>query len=605
MKTVQPCVSGLLISICLGLPGTLALAAGKGSAATALEEYVYTPDLVYNYTLTDTQVFPGFTFYSLLMDSLNWRGPQEVDRTLWTHQVLVIVPNVVTNQTALMLVNGGSDPNDTVDPLFVSLAAVIASSAGSVIAAVSQIPNQPLQFPDEKTPISEDALVAYSWDKALATGDGTWAAYMPMTKASVRGMDAVQEFVNTSVPGVTIDDYVVSGFSKRGATAWLVAAVDPRVRAAAPGVFDVLNMPVQIDRHWEAYGFYAPAIHDYVDYGIVRRVRSPEGRWLANIVDPFSYARMLEIPKFVLSSTGDQFFLPDAAHFYLDGLFGETLLRQLPNTDHGLTNGQFQALDSLLAWYKAIVADMPRPQIEWHLNDNGLLEVSSNPPAETATLWQASNATARDFRLEAIGSAWSDTVLQEVSPGGWQVSLPEPAAGWTGYLVELTFPGVDGPPAQTYTTPVFVIPEDLPFVIDEPVFNPAVARYWRCQLPNAPPSECPRPPQLDPDDLESLLQVPLFGEYVRNLDDLADLMSHRDTAIDQARLDCMAVRLNIASAEFGWYSSVRASGNHERLWQVYERAEQAFADNNPAAASRLCQSLILGGPLLPASIPTR
>ena len=583
------------LSITCWLAGMPAHAAEVGDA-TALEEYVYTPDPAYNYTLVDTQDLPGFTFYTLLMDSLQWRSPEDVGRTLWTHQVLIIVPDVVTTETALMLINGGSDPFDTVDPVFVSLAAVIASSAGSVLAAVSQIPNQPLQFPDEGSPISEDALVAYSWDKALATGDGTWAAYMPMTKASVRGMDTVQDFVNGNITGLTIDDFVVFGYSKRGATAWLVAAVDPRVRAAAPGVFDVLNMAVQIDRHWEAYGFYAPAIGDYADYDIVRRVRSPEGRWLAEIVDPFSYARMLEIPKFVLSSTGDQFFLPDAAHFYLDGLFGETLIRQIPNTDHGLTNGQLQALDSLLAWYKTVVADVPRPQMDWNLNEDGVLEVKSNPPADTAKLWQATNSAARDFRLESIGTAWTATVLTEESPGSWEVLLAEPEEGWTGYLVELSFPGVDGPPAQTYTTPVFVLPDGLPFVIDDPVIDPKTARYWRCQLPDAPVSECPRPPQLSPDALESLLRVPLFGEYVSDLDDLATLMTNRDSAEDRARLACMAVRLNIASAEFGWYSSIRVDRSGERLWQVYQRAEQAFADERPGQGYTAVQQSGSAGP---------
>ena len=463
MKTVYrfALVAGLAVQF--GLAGMAGHAAEAGSA-TALEEYVYMPYAAYQYTLINTEELPGFTYYTLLMDSLRWRSPAEVDRTLWTHQVLIVVPDVVTTETALFIINGGSDPTDTVDPVFVSLAAVLAVSSGSVLASVSQIPNQPLQFPDETTPISEDSLVAYSWDKAMQTGDATWAAYLPMTKASVRGMDAVQTFVNANVDGVTINDFVVSGFSKRGATAWLVAAVDPRVRAAAPGVFDVLNMAVQIDRHWEAYGFYAPAISDYADYNIVRRVRSPEGRWLANIVDPFSYASMLEIPKFILSSTGDQFFLPDAAHFYADGLLGETLIRQVPNTDHGLTNGQVQALNALLAWYKTVVADTPRPVWTGISSDDNVLEVTSNPPAETATLWQATNPDARDFRLESIGPDWTASGLTGTSPGAWQIPLTDPRRGWTGYLVELTFPGVNGPPAQTYTTPVFVLPEDLPFV---------------------------------------------------------------------------------------------------------------------------------------------
>ncbi len=569
-----------------------AYGAEKGQV-TALEEYVFSPDPAYAWELTDTQDFPGYTLYSLLVDSLEWRSESEVDRTLWTHQVNIVVPDEVTTQTAVVLIDGGSDPLDTVDPLLLALAATIAGNSGSVLAAVSQIPNQPLLFSDQPDAISEDALVAYSWSRAASTGDAEWAAYLPMTKASVRGMDAVQEFVNGSVDGVTIDDFVVTGFSKRGATAWLVAAVDPRVRAAAPGVFDILNMPVQIERHWEAYGFYADAIHDYEDYEIVRQVRSPEGRWLADIVDPFSYVATLDIPKLVLNSTGDQFFLPDAAQFYVGGLPGETLVRQLPNTDHGLTNGLFEALDAILAWYNTVLTGTPRPSVEWQL-DGTLLEVQSDPPAKSATLWQATNEKTRDFRLETIGTAWTSSALKMQAPGSWQVQLEEPAEGWRGYMVELVFPGVDGPPDQTYTTPVFVTPDELPFVLDDPVQAPQGPRYWLCQLPET--AGCPRPPV---QDLDALLGFPLFGEYVTDVAQLAPILQPSRSADGQARRECLAVRLNIAAGELGWYSLVPLDNSGDRLWRHYERAEAAFADGDAGKAAYLCRSLNAGRPVLP------
>ncbi len=580
----------------------LALMPGRGAhaggSATPLEEYVYTPDPAYGYELVSAQPLAGYTVYTLLMNSLQWRSAKEVDRQLWTHQLIVVVPDNVTTSTAIMLINGGSDPFDPVDPLLVTVGATIAVGSGSVLASVSQIPNQPLLFDGQPGPISEDALVAYSWDRAVATGDATWAAYLPMTKASVRGMDAVQDFVNTSVDEVTVEQFVVTGFSKRGATAWLVAAVDPRVRAAAPGVFDILNMAVQIERHWRAYGFYSPAIHDYVDFDIVRRVRSPEGRWLAQIVDPFSYVATLEIPKLVLNSTGDQFFLPDAAQFYVGGLPGETLIRQIPNTDHGLTNGLFQALDALLAWFRTVIGDAPRPGVDWQLDDE-VLVVTSNPPAQTATLWQATNAEARDFRLESIGPVWTDSALSAAAPGEWRVDLNEPAQGWTGYLVELRFPGVGGPPDQTYTTPVFIVPDELPFVLDDPVGRPRVPRYWRCQLPGAPATDCPRPPELTAAELQSLLQVPLFGEYVNDFAGLEALLAGAADAAGRARRDCMATRLNIGAEEFDWYSSVRIDASQDKLWQHYERAEAAFADGDFATAGYICRSLNRLGPVLP------
>jgi PhoPQ-activated pathogenicity-related protein len=63
---------------------------------------------------------------------------------------------------------------------------------------------------------------------------------MPMTKAAKRGMDIVQEFLQSNdIP--TPKSFVVSGQSKRGWTTVLVAAIDSRVVAAVPIVFDIIR----------------------------------------------------------------------------------------------------------------------------------------------------------------------------------------------------------------------------------------------------------------------------------------------------------------------------------------------------------------------------
>lgn len=586
---------------CLALMSCVALASIATAAratpvrgVTPLENYVYTPDPAFGYTLQDTVTGPGYTAYVLLMDSLRWRSDMEVDRTLWTHQVIVLVPDNAAGTTALMIVNGGSDANAPLDPTFVTLGAILATASGSIIAAVSQIPNQPLLFPDELDPISEDHLVAYSWDKAMATGDAQWAAYLPMTKASVRALDAVQTFVNDTVAGHRIDDFVVTGFSKRGATAYLVAAVDPRVRAVAPGVFDVLDLPQQIERHYRAYGFYAPAVGDYVAYDIVRRVRSPEGRWLTGIVDPLSYAKTLQMPKFLLHATGDQFFLPDAANYYVDALPGETLIRQVANTDHGFTDHLLDGLDALLAWYGTTLDGSARPSIDWSRSGDGTLSVTSQPPAEQVTLWQATNADARDFRLESLGAQWTDTPLTPDPDGRVQVPLTAPTAGWTGYLVELRFAG---DLQQTYSTPVFVAPDTLPFELNDPIAAPRQAPYWACQLP-VPAKGCPVEPDFTPDELAALLPFSVFGEYQHSLDDLIQALTSPQTA----RRACTATRLNIAAGRLGWYSPITRLRRAVPLWQIYAEAETHFADGAPQRAAIACATLNRsGGP--PASAP--
>lgn len=556
--------------------------------ATALEKYVYTPDPAYGFELDDTIAGAGYTAYILLMDSLRWRTSEQVNRTLWTHQIIVVVPDVVTSDTALLIINGGSNPQEPPDGTLLSIAAAIATLSGSVLAAVSQIPNQPLVFPDQPQALAEDALVAYSWDKAMDTGDPGWAAYLPMTKASVRALDAVEDFVNNAVPDRQIDDFVVTGFSKRGATAWLVAAVDPRVRAVAPGVFDVLNIPVQIERHYQAYGFYAPAIDDYVNFDIVRRVRSPEGRFLERIVDPLSYRATLDLPKLLLNATGDQFFLPDAANFYAPKLPGETLIRQVPNTDHGFTNGLLPALDSLLAWYATTLSESPRPAIRW-TRTGELVNVTSQPPATTASLWQATNNDTRDFRLESLGAAWTETVLAPSADGRYTLSLPAPVAGgYTGYLLVLGF--ADGSATQTYSTPVFVTPETLPFALVDPIINPRQVPYWQCQV-LSPPHGCVQPADYTPAQLEAFMPVSVFGEYVSDLAALTALFAHVPDRHARARQACMATRLNIAAGALGWYSQVTEARAVRPLWQAYADAESAYASGQVRRAAHQCNAL--------------
>ena len=63
------------------------------------------------------------------------------------------------------------------------------------------VPNEPLMFAGETTNRTEDAIIAYSWDKYLRTGDARWPAQLPMTKAAVRAMDTVTAFCGSAQGG--------------------------------------------------------------------------------------------------------------------------------------------------------------------------------------------------------------------------------------------------------------------------------------------------------------------------------------------------------------------------------------------------------------------
>ena len=90
---------------------------------------------------------------------------------------------------------------------------------------------------------SEDAIIAFGWNqfsKYSSTNDFryNWLTHFPMTKATVRAMDTVSAFASLKLNIPTIDNFGVSGASKRGWSAWLTAAADKRIKVMVPiGMF--------------------------------------------------------------------------------------------------------------------------------------------------------------------------------------------------------------------------------------------------------------------------------------------------------------------------------------------------------------------------------
>jgi PhoPQ-activated pathogenicity-related protein len=429
------------------------------SKPTALDRYVQTPDPAYRYELVRTIPAKSFTAYVLDLTSQTWLTAAEVDRPTWKHWLILVCPEGTPPSTALLFIDGGANRGevpDRVDPMLAN----VAITTRSVVAQLRMVPNQPLTFAGETKPRSEDALIAYTWDKYLRTGDERWPARLPMTKAAVRAMDAVTSFLASEAGGRrTVNQFVVAGGSKRGWTTWTTAAVDRRVVAIAPLVIDLLNIEKSFEHHWRVYGFWAPAVHDYEEMGIMNWSGTRPYRKLMKIEEPYEYRDRLTMPKLILNAAGDQFFLPDSSQFYFDDLPGEKYLRYVPNADHSLRNSD--APQTLAAFYESILNNRPRPKFSWTFQKDGSLRVTAQDKPLAVLLWQATNPEKRDFRLMTIGPAYRSTPLAEEN-GAYVARVAKPDKGWTAYFVELTFPSGGKYPFKL-TTPVRVIPEVLPF----------------------------------------------------------------------------------------------------------------------------------------------
>jgi PhoPQ-activated pathogenicity-related protein len=435
-------------------------AATAPAADTALDRYVKKADPTYAYTLVDTVKGEGYTAYVIELTSQTWRKETEVDRTVWKHWLTIVKPEKVESTTGYLFITGGSirdkAPNRA-KPEFID----IALTTRSVAAELQDVPNEPLKFADAPGPKSEDGIIAYTWMKYMNGGDDEWPLRLPMTKSAVRALDTVQAFLaKPEAGGVKVEKFLVSGGSKRGWTTWTTAAVDKRVTAIVPASIDLLNLQKSFEHHWKVYGFWAPAVKDYVEAGVMDRTGTKEYANLLAIEEPYSYRDRLTMPKFLVQGMGDQFFLPDSSRFYFDDLKGEKYLRYVPNADHSLRGSD--ARESMVAYYESIVKGTPRPKFSWSFEKNGDIKVTAKDKPSAVKLWQATNPNARDFRIETFGPMFTSTDLQDQGGGVYVAKVGKPEKGWTAYAVELTFPSGGKYPFK-FTTAVRVNPDTEPF----------------------------------------------------------------------------------------------------------------------------------------------
>jgi PhoPQ-activated pathogenicity-related protein len=428
-----------------------------------LRRYVADPDPAYAWSLEASHPGEGYTTHVLEMTSQSWLSEDEVDRPVWTHWLVVVRPDEVRSDAALLFIGGGS--NDDEAPTSASpLVVQPALATGTVTAELRMVPNQPLSFVgDDFGPRYEDALIAYGWDKFLREGeDPMWLARLPMTKAAARAMDTISAFAASGAGGeASVERFVVAGGSKRGWTTWTTAIADERVIAIAPIVIDMLNLEPSFEHHWRAYGFWAPAVGDYEREGIMEWMGAPEYRRLQEIVEPYQFRAELTLPKYLINATGDQFFISDSSQFYFDDLPGEKHLRYVPNTEHSLDGSDVAV--GFLAFYQAIVEGVERPDVDWTVDGPSISARVANghAPAEVL-LWQAANPEGRDFRVDTIGRSWTSTPVEAGADGAWVGAVEEPADGWRAFYLEFSFPG-PGEASFKFSTEVQVVPEDLPY----------------------------------------------------------------------------------------------------------------------------------------------
>ncbi len=431
--------------------------------SSALETYVQADDYSFTDYSSSPVNFTGGKMYILDLKSQTWLSLADVSKPLWQHWLRVYVPDGAISTTALLSIGGGStsaspslSPNTTLRDLALQL--------DSVVVELPTVPNQPLFFTADPLNESrtEDEIIAFTFDRFRQhlgePGNENWPALLAMTKSAVSAMNATQDLIaRPDVNGAQIDDFIVTGHSKRGWTTWLTAASDDRVKAIIPGVIDVLNMDEQMMHH---YGFYSGVsaftiegfsnqIYDYVSYDIIQNVLDPAGEELGRIVDPYRYlnnGRFDDMPKLILNASGDEFFIPDSSQFYFSDLPGtKNYLRYFPNSGHGLPSTG--VVNSTASFFDAVLGDDPLPQYSWTVEQNGSIRLQTTTVPTSVVMWQATNPVERDFRKGYNPSiVWTSSTITPA--GSVYIADPSiPATGATAFFIEMTYPsGIPGNP---------------------------------------------------------------------------------------------------------------------------------------------------------------
>lgn len=440
--------------------------AAQVAPAKALKHYIDREDNTFAWEVRDSLRTDGAMAYRLRMQSQTWR------EFAWIHELVVIVPDKLTNDEALIHISGGSADEKTGEPNYhkwndslIGFMSGIASRCEAVTAILWQVPRQPLYGGKY-----EDELVSFTFHNYQMDKDQTWPLLFPMTKSVIRAMDAIEEFSEKKSLAVKPERFVTNGISKRGWTTWLTAASeDKRIVAIAPMVIDILNMPVSVPYQRHMFGNYSIQIQDYVNLGLTEEVVTPAGKELVAMIDPYSYRDKYTMPKMLFFGTNDEYWTVDAVKNYIDGIPGKKYISYTTNAGHGLGD-KTAAVNTLEAFFRQTIDGEKYPRFDYAIKEKqGSAELTlkaDKANLENVIVWEALSEN-KDFRQ----SEFMPTIKGISHKGKVKVRIEYPAKGYKAFIVMAKYRHPNGGEPYNITTRMFTADADE--VFDE-IFEPEI-----------------------------------------------------------------------------------------------------------------------------------
>jgi PhoPQ-activated pathogenicity-related protein len=458
-------------------PACLALSAGENNKNTNLTHVISDyrislASLPLDYSLVEKKQLPGVMLQRYNLNSQTWSPQGVVSPERWQNGVDIYIPDSARKKNALVVINNGSNTNSSGSPVTPTNFSEeelshIAVASRTVVISVSNVPNQVLRYQGVTTPLGEDDSVAYSWK--LFIGDTqkyeNASLHIPMAASVSQALRLAKK----ELAQQNITKFIITGASKRGWAAWLTALSDPDVEAIVPIAFDLLDTKKSLEHMYQSYGKNWPvAFYPYYKQGIDQRIDTDKFANLMTLEDPLAYldtdmGNRMNIDKYIINASGDDFYVPDNSHFYYNRLQGAKSLRVVPNSTHyGILS---VAEQSLITFVNRFQEKQKLPVIMEKVQNsgNGKKELTvrfSEKPASVLQ-WTAKNPAARDFRY-ACDVKYNPVPVSLTTGGSLSIPLKTPTSGWQATYIEATFNDGYVATTQVYITPDEKYPETAP-----------------------------------------------------------------------------------------------------------------------------------------------
>jgi len=274
--------------------------------------------------------------------------------------------------------------------------------------------------------------------------------------------------------------FAVGGGSKRGWTAWSVAATDRRVVAVNPCVMSLLNFNDTLQSHFRNLGGWTWVFNDYYEQNLTQHFHDDlvtnweNGLW--NSEDMIRYeARLALIPKLLVSATGDEFFLVTDHPNWWDMMGGRKWLQMQQNAEHSLAPWYEKIGETIGTWLLLLFEKpaMPEvPVVTWlqaGTPTGAMIVASTDTVPDVIQGWAAHtwrNDTRKDYRL-AVGYPpfihpviWREHEVTYIGAGSYLLEVETDEPGFNAGFIDFIWTRFTGLRLHL-TTSAVVAPYDV------------------------------------------------------------------------------------------------------------------------------------------------